>query len=106
MTGAADFLVDLEAAWQLRLVEHAERAGEAPVLTRRLWLFNLVLRERRWSVRDKERQSGRGKGGELETDHSRVPWDRSPVSRQRPPRLSSSSARRRRSRLGSASSSP
>ena len=43
----ADFLVDLEAALQLRLIERAEQAGEAPALARRASAARrVVLRER------------------------------------------------------------
>ena len=69
VTGAADLLVHLETALQLRLIVNSEHAGEGPVLTRRLGLVGLVLRERRKRARGDERHGREGKGRELETDH-------------------------------------
>ena len=72
VAGAADFLVDLESALQLRLVVDAEHAGEAPVLARGLRLFGVALRERRRRAREDERHGREGQGGELDTDHRRT----------------------------------
>src|SRR5208282_5010346 len=72
VTRAADFLVHLESALQLRLVVNAEHAGKGPVLTRRVWLSRLVLRERRQRARRDKRNGREGEGRDLDTDHGRI----------------------------------
>ena len=72
MAGAADLLVDLEAALQLRLIEGAEHAGEAPFLAWRLRLFRLLLGQRK-TAGERQREGGRGKGCDIEAGHRRLP---------------------------------
>ncbi len=68
MAGAADFLVDLEAALQLRLIVTAEHAGEAPILARRLGLFGVLLREGELAG-ERKPDGGRGEAYDFEAGH-------------------------------------
>ena len=70
MTVAADFLVDLEATLQLRLVVGAEHAAEAPHLARRLRLAGLILGEGE-TAGEPESEGGRGEDFGREAGHGR-----------------------------------
>ena len=81
MAGAADLLVDLEAALQLRLIEFAKRPGEAPLPARRLGLFGLLLGEREPPARASA-NAAEARAVILKRVIVVFPWDRSPIRRE------------------------